>query len=161
MGNALHHVGRFCVRHRIAVVAAWVLVAVCLALAVRVFGSVTSNDLSLPGTGSQAATDVLAARFPPQQNGTSPIIFAVEDGTLTSSDRKQAINEAVKQLRKDSLVYSVLNPVSSDGQTAGLLSDDQQTAFAAVLLDVDSGNSARTKRSTSSALLPNQWPDSV
>ena len=139
MGNALHHVGRFCVRHRIAIVVTWVLVAVCLALAVRVFGSVTSNDLSLPGTGSQAATDVLAARFPPQQNGTSPIIFAVNDGTLTTSERKQAINEAVQLLRKDSLVYSVLNPVSSDGQTAGLLSDNQQTAFAAVLLDVDSG----------------------
>ena len=105
----------------------------------RVFGSVTSNDLSLPGTGSQAATDVLAARFPPQQNGTSPIIFAVERWNADTSDRKQAINEAVKQLRQDSLVYSVLNPVSSDGQTAGLLSDNKQTAFAAVLLEVNSG----------------------
>ena len=38
-------------------------------------GAATTNDLQLPGTDSQRATDVLAAHFPPQQNGKSPIVF--------------------------------------------------------------------------------------
>ena len=37
-------------------------------------------------------------------------------------------------------VASVTDPVSSDGQTAGLLAEDGQTAFAPVLLDIGSGD---------------------
>ena len=44
---------------------------------VRAFGADTSNDLTLPGTGSQAAKDLLADEFPPQQNGANPIVFDV------------------------------------------------------------------------------------
>ena len=58
---------------------------------VRTFGSNTSDNLELPGTDSQAATDLLAERFPPQQNGSSPIVFHVESGQVTDSKNKQAI----------------------------------------------------------------------
>ena len=43
-------------------------------------------------------------------------------------------------MRKAPHVYSITNPLSSAGQTAGLLSKDKQTAFAPVLLNVDSGD---------------------
>ena len=75
-------VGRLCARFAWWVIAAWVLLAVILGAAVNIFGAQTDNDLSLPGTDSQRATDVLAKRFPPQQNGTSPIVFYTPDGTL-------------------------------------------------------------------------------
>ena len=42
-------------------------------------------------------------------------------------------------LRKAPQVHSVTNPVSSNGQTAGLLSKDGRTGFAPVLLDIGSG----------------------
>jgi hypothetical protein len=44
------------------------------------FGAGTSNDLSLPGTESQQATDLLASRFPPQQNGSASGLVS-KDGT--------------------------------------------------------------------------------
>ena len=108
--------------------------------AVAAFGSQTNNDLSLPGTGSQSAKDLLQEKFPPQQNGANPIVFDVSKGKLTDQANKQAINASVKAIKQQPHVYSVTNPLSSSGQTAGLLSKDKQTAFAPVLMDVSSGD---------------------
>jgi uncharacterized membrane protein YdfJ with MMPL/SSD domain len=107
--------------------------------AVRVMGAQTGNNLELPGTGSQEVQDLLTERFPPQQNGTNPIVFHVSEGKLTDSANAQAVKEAVQGLRAAPHVYSVTNPVGSKGQSAGLLSDDRRTAFAPVLLDLGSG----------------------
>jgi len=114
----------------------WVLLAAVVFAAVATFGSQTNNDLSLPGTGSQSAKDLLEAKFPPQQNGANQIVFDVSHGKLTDQAYKQAINDSVKAIKKQPHVYSVTNPLSSAGQTAGLLSKDKQTAFAPVLMDV-------------------------
>ncbi len=118
----------------------WVLLALVVFGSVKAFGSMTNNDLSLPGTGSQDAKDLLEAKFPPQQNGANPIVFDVSTGKLTDSAYKQAINDSVKAIKKQPHVFSVTNPLSSSGQTAGLLSKDKQTAFAPVLMDVSSGD---------------------
>jgi uncharacterized membrane protein YdfJ with MMPL/SSD domain len=139
VARALHALGRLCARRSLLVIGVWIAAAVAIALAVVRFGAETSNDLSLPGTGSQEVTDLLEERFPPEQNGTSPIVFDVKTGKLTDDTNKKAIKESVQALRKAPHVYSVTNPVSSDGQTAGLLSKDGQTAFAPVLLDIGSG----------------------
>jgi uncharacterized membrane protein YdfJ with MMPL/SSD domain len=80
----------------------------------------------------------LSSRFPPQQNGPNPIVFHVDTGKLTDKANKDAIKSSVQAMRKTPHVYSVTNPVTNNGQTAGLLSKDKQTAFAPVLLDVNS-----------------------
>src|SRR3954447_14824987 len=121
-------------------VGVWVLVAAAVFGAVAAFGSQTNNDLRLPGTGSQSAKDLLQEKFPPQQNGANPIVFDVSTGKLTDQANKQAINDSIKAIKKQPHVYSVTNPLSSSGQTAGLLSKDKQTAFAPVLMDVSSGD---------------------
>jgi uncharacterized membrane protein YdfJ with MMPL/SSD domain len=139
MGKLLFALGRFCGRRPLLVIGAWVLVVVAVVGAVRVLGAQTSNNLDLPGTGSQEVHDLLAERFPPQQNGTNPIVFHVESGKLTDQASSDAVTSAVKALRSAPHVHSVTNPISSDGKTAGLLSQDGRTGFAPVLLDVGSG----------------------
>lgn len=138
MARLLHKLGLFSARRPLAMLGVWAVAIVVIGLAVITLGSRTSNDLSLPGTGSQAVKDLLTEKFPPQQNGTNPIVFDVSEGKLTDQEYKQAITDAVKGMRKAPHVYSVTNPLSSSGQTAGLLSKDKQTAFAPVLLDIDS-----------------------
>ncbi|MER7605697.1 MMPL family transporter [Nocardioides sp. NPDC127503] len=140
MAGLLGRLGGFCARHSLLVIGAWVLVLVTVVLAVSGLGAKTSNDLALPGTGSQEAKDLLSDRFPPQQNGVNPIVFHVSKGKLTDSANKQAVDDAVKEIGKQPHVHSVTNPLSSDGQTAGLLSKDGRTAFAPVLMDVGSGD---------------------
>jgi uncharacterized membrane protein YdfJ with MMPL/SSD domain len=129
-----------CARKPLIVIGVWVVLLVVVFGAVGRFGAVTNNNVSLPGTGSQEATDLLQAKFPPQQNGANPIVFDIKSGKLTDDTYKQAIKESIKAIKQEKHVYSVTNPLSSKGQTAGLLSQDKQTAFAPVLLDVGSSD---------------------
>jgi uncharacterized membrane protein YdfJ with MMPL/SSD domain len=129
-----------CARKPLVVIGVWVVLLVIVFGSVAKFGSLTSNDLSLPGTGSQEAKDLLATKFPPQQNGANPIVFDIKSGKLTDSQYKKAVNASIKAIKKQPHVYSVTNPLSSAGQTAGLLSKDKQTAFAPVLMDVASSD---------------------
>jgi len=51
--------GGFCARHGLVVIGIWVAVLIAVGAAVSTFGAQTSNDLSLPGTGSQNVKDLL------------------------------------------------------------------------------------------------------
>jgi uncharacterized membrane protein YdfJ with MMPL/SSD domain len=134
MARLLHGLGMFAARRKWVVIGGWVLAAAAVVLLVRTFGSNTSNNLELPGTDSQAATDLLAERFPPQQNGSSPIVFHVDTGRVTDSTNKQAIEDSHQAIVKLPHVASATDPFSQQG--ASQISKDKQTAFIPVLLDV-------------------------
>ena len=95
MAGLLLRIGRFGANHRLLVAGVWLVTLVLAVGAVKTFGAKTNNELTLPGTDSQAAFDILSDRFPPQQNGTSPFVFAVDDGTLTDPPAKAAIHETL------------------------------------------------------------------
>jgi uncharacterized membrane protein YdfJ with MMPL/SSD domain/peptidoglycan hydrolase CwlO-like protein len=139
VSSFLYRVGRFAARHRFVVALVWLGVVASVVIVVSTVGARTNNNLTLPGTGSQKATNLLAQRFPPQQYGTSPIVFSVDSGSLLHPRNKRAIDASFRAIKRAPHVYSATNPVSSTGQTAGLLSDDRRTAFIPVLLDVGSG----------------------
>src|SRR5262249_51863670 len=111
-------------------------------------GSNTSNNLDLPGTDSQAAMDFLEARFPPQQNGSNPLIFHTDTGKVTDASNKQATEASYKQLKTLPHVATVVNPFSQQGQAQ--ISKDKTTAFISVLLDV--GGSELTQEIAQSVL---------
>ena len=102
----------------------------------RAVGAETNDNLQLPGTDSQAATDLLASRFPPQQNGASPIVFYSSDGKVTDAANKSAIEAAHAALVQLPHVYSATDPFSQQGQAQ--ISKDGKTAFIPVLLDIGS-----------------------
>ncbi len=104
---------------------------------VKTVGANTSNNLELPGTDSQDATDLLAKRFPPQQNGKNPIVFhsPEDNGKVTDAENKQAIQDVVVKAAKQlPHVFSATSPFSQQGQAQ--ISKDEQTAFITVLLDI-------------------------
>jgi RND superfamily putative drug exporter len=111
---------------------------VVVQLVVGRVGAETSNDLSLPGTESQQATDLLADRFPPQQNGSSPVVFHVTKGKITDSANKQAVETSYKALAKAPHVASAPDPFANSA--SGLVSKDATTAFTPVLLDIPNGD---------------------
>jgi uncharacterized membrane protein YdfJ with MMPL/SSD domain len=114
--------------------AAWVLALVVVVALVQAFGTNTSNNLELPGTDSQASSDLLAAQFPPQQNGQNPIVFRAESGKVTDSTHKPAIEAAHQAITRLPYVHSARSPFSQKG--AGQVSDDKRTAFIPVLLEI-------------------------
>jgi uncharacterized membrane protein YdfJ with MMPL/SSD domain len=124
----------FTARWKWVVLGAWVVAVALLILLAGQFGSNTSNNLRLPGTDSQAASDLLASRFPPQQNGSNPLVFHTRTGKVTDAEPKQAIEASYAKVKKLPHVASAVDPFSQQG--AAQISKDKQTAFIPVLLDV-------------------------
>ena len=71
--RVLYACGRACVRFRWPVIAAWIAVAVVLHLAAASAGEDWTDNLTLPGSGSTRATDLLQERLPQQAYGSIPI----------------------------------------------------------------------------------------
>ncbi len=137
MTGRLYGVGRFCVRHRFVVCGVWLVAAVALIAVSHTLGETTSEDLSLPGTDSQRASDTLAKSFPNQANGSSPIVLHAAHGKLTESRYASAVNQAAAAVAKAPHVASVVNPLTPRGASA--LSRDQSTGYLSVTLSESPG----------------------
>jgi len=137
LGRVLHGLGHFCVRYRWLVIILWIAAIVGGSLVIGKVGAITNNDLSLPGTGSQSATNLLTKYFPPQQNGSSPVVFYSKGKVQDGGKNQKAITDTYNKLKKVKHVYSVMNPF--ENAAAGLVSKDGHYAFIPVVLDVSSG----------------------
>jgi RND superfamily putative drug exporter len=138
MTKVLYSLGRFSVRRRFAVLGVWLVVAVALVVISHQTGDTTNNNLSLPGTGSQQAMNVMAKPFPAQSNGSSPIVIHAKSGKLTDSNYASAVNNAAAQVAKEPFVASVVNPLTSQGASA--LSQNQSTGYLSVTTSVNPGS---------------------
>ena len=134
MTGPLYHVGRFCARHHWLLIAVWIAGAIAIAMAGRAAGDRTSDNLTLPGTGSTKASDVLEARLPEQAYGSNPLVLRTASGKLTDKANKQAVDQTVKDVRNTPHVNRAVNPLDKDG--APFLSKDKTIAYVPVTLDV-------------------------
>jgi RND superfamily putative drug exporter len=137
MTGVLYAVAKLCVRRRFVVVGIWLVATIALVAISRGLGENTSENLSLPGTDSQRATDTLARSFPDQANGTSPIVLHASSGKLTDSKYAAAVDQAAAAVAKAPHVAAVVNPLTPQG--AGALSKDQSTGYLSVTLAVSPG----------------------
>ncbi len=137
MTGALYGLARFCVRRRFVVVGVWLVLTIALVAVSHRLGDNTNDNLSLPGTDSQQATDTLAKSFPDQANGTSPIVLHAHSGKLTEAKYSTAVNEAAADVAKAPNVASVINPLTPAGASA--LSKDKSTGYLSVTLAVPPG----------------------
>jgi RND superfamily putative drug exporter len=131
-------VARFSVRRRFVVLGVWLLAAIALVAVSHRLGDNTNDNLSLPGTDSQRATNTLKSSFPAQANGTSPIVLHARGGKLTDPNNANAVNQAASGLSKDPDVAADVSPLTQQG--AAQLSKDQTTGYLAVTLKVSPGS---------------------
>ncbi len=120
----------------------WACVVAAVGSGWVLLGARTSNDITLPGTETQAATDFLAKEFPPQQNGQSPVVFHAAAGTLLDPAARRAIEATVRRMKAVPHVTSVTSPFAR-GARSLLMSEDEKTAIVQVLLDVNGGQVTR------------------
>jgi RND superfamily putative drug exporter len=137
MTGVLYGIARFCVRRRFVVLAIWLLAAVALVVVSQRLGDNTSDNLKLPGTDSQRATDALSKSFPAQANGSNPIVLHLKSGKLTDDKYSSAVDQAAADVAKAPHVASVVNPLTSQGSSA--LSKDKATGYLAVTTSVSAG----------------------
>ncbi len=141
MTGPLYAIGRFCSRHHYPTIALWLIAAVVLIVAGQASGDKTNDNLTLPGTGSTKATELLEDNLPEQAYGSNPLAFEAKGGgKLTEPKYATAIEESIKRLVAMHEVNSALSPLSQQGIAAGLLSKDQSVAYAPVVLGVGPGD---------------------
>ena len=146
MTGVLYQLARFCVRRRWVVLAVWLVATVALVAVSHRLGDNTNDNLSLPGTDSQHATNVLKSSFPAQANGTSPIVIHAKTGKLTDQNNANAVNQAAANLSKNKDVAAVVNPLTPQGASA--LSKDQATGYISVTLAVSPGSLSESEAQT-------------
>ncbi len=137
MARVLYGVAQFCVRRRFAVLAVWLVATIALVAVSQRMGDRTNDNLTLPGTDSQRATDAMNKSFPNQANGSSPIVLHVSNGKLTDSKYSGAVNQAAADVAKQHYVASVINPLTQQGASA--LSKNQGTGYLSVTTTVSPG----------------------
>ena len=72
MSALLYRLGGFAARRALWMIAAWVVIAVGLVVIANGAGRPESDNVDLPGTGSQDATNLLDQKLPQQANGSCP-----------------------------------------------------------------------------------------
>jgi RND superfamily putative drug exporter len=137
MTGPLYAIGRFCSRHHYPVIAAWIVLALGLLAIGTATGSKTSENLTLPGTDSTKATELLEDDLPEQAYGSNPLVFEAPQGKLTEQKYKAAVEETVKRLDALGEVNSAISPLSKEG--AAFLSKDQTIGYIPVVLNVGPG----------------------
>jgi RND superfamily putative drug exporter len=126
------------VRRRWIVIATWLIVAVGLHLWAASLGQNWNDNLTLPGTGSTNATDLLQQKLPQQAYGSIPLTLVDHSGQIGDSASTNAINATVKNLKAVPHVTRVVSPLDQGAQ--GLVSKDRKVAYISVTLNTGSGS---------------------
>ena len=137
MTAPLYALGRFSSRHHYPVIAAWIVLAVALLAISHSAGSKTSENLTLPGTDSTIATELLEDDLPEQAYGSNPLVLEAPQGKLTEAKYAAAVAETEKRLNALKDVNSAVSPLSPQG--AAFLSKDQSIGYFPVVLSVGPG----------------------
>ena len=114
----LYRTGRWCARHWLLVLVAWLVLLAGVSLGHRALGGAYSDDFSLPGTPAQQGASLLQAHLPAAGGQTGQLVFT---GALASN--KNAIEAAVGNVEHLPHVLSATDPLAAattapDGRTA-------------------------------------------
>ena len=139
MTGPLYAIGRFCSRHHYPVIGLWVVLAIALIGISQASGSKTSENLTLPGTDSTVATELLEDNLPEQGYGSNPLTFEATKGTLAEAKYANAIAATTKNLEAIPFVNSAIDPLSPEGKASGLVSKDGKIAYTPVVLGIGPG----------------------
>jgi putative drug exporter of the RND superfamily len=137
VSGLLRRLGGFCARRAPWVFVVWIVLAIGLVVLANSVGRPENDDVTLPGTGSQSATDLLDKKLPEEANGSVPIVLQ-SDTSLAEGANKQAVDETAKSLSQNQYVQQAVSPFSQQG--ASNITQDGKTAYIAVALKVSSGD---------------------
>jgi RND superfamily putative drug exporter len=129
--GALARFARACASHPKRTIAVWIGLLVLAVGSSSMFGGRLVNELSIPGSETQQASDLLKARFPANAGDSAMVTFTSEQGVLTDS-AKAAVTKAEKAAAKVPHVVSVGDAYAGK---AGAISHDGKIGFFDVRFD--------------------------
>ena len=130
MATILYRIGRWSFRRRRLVAGLWLVVLVLAGAAAALAPSGEEEDISMPGTESQKAFDLLDERFPQSnsQGAEARLVFQAPDGQqVTASEHQAAVEDTLDSLAGSDQVADVTDPYDT-----GALSEDGTIAYSTV-----------------------------
>ncbi|MFF7872461.1 MMPL family transporter [Streptomyces qaidamensis] len=124
---------RWCHRHRLAVVLAWVGLLITLGGAVGAAGSSFGNSPLSQDTDSARATALLQKGASSAAGKSGRVVWQVSDGKVTDAAAERAMTGALERIADAPGVASVTDPYTPAGQAQ--ISKDGRTAYATVAFD--------------------------
>ncbi|GAA2279893.1 MMPL family transporter [Streptomyces hawaiiensis] len=124
---------RWCHRHRLAVVLAWVGLLIALGGAVGAAGSSFGNSPLSQDTDSARATALLQKGASSAAGKSGRVVWQVSEGKVTDGAAERAMAGALKRIADAPGVVSVTDPYTPAGRAQ--LSEDGRTAYATVGFD--------------------------
>ena len=121
---------RWCYRHRVIVVIAWLAVLFSVVGIERTVGSAYSNTFSLPGTESSRAQSLLTSALPKQAGDSDTIVWHVRSGSVNDPAVQARIEALLQKVAASPSVAAVRSPYGPGG--AAQISRDGKTAYATV-----------------------------
>ncbi|MCZ0983152.1 MMPL family transporter [Streptomyces diastatochromogenes] len=143
MATFLSRLGRLSFRRRWPVALLWVVLLVGTGVLAGKAPAAPPNDFSMPGTEAQQAYDLLEERFPElnADGATARVVFRAEDGKITDTEAKKAVQETVRELGNDPQVARVTDPYATRS-----VSEDGSTAYAQVSYQVPASKLEESSR---------------
>ncbi|WP_457965367.1 MMPL family transporter [Arthrobacter sp. D1-29] len=143
MAAFLYRFGRRMFRRRRLVLILWAIVLAGLGVGATTLSGPVSNSVSIPGTESQRALDLLTSRTGANaDSATARVVFVAADGqTLATPSAQEAIQTAVKNISELPHVRAVGDPFVSRA-----VSPDERTAFATVSYAVKASDLGTAER---------------
>jgi len=130
VATILYRIGRWSFRRRRLVGGLWLGAVVLAVLAGVTAPAGEEEDISMPGTESQKAFDLLDQRFPQSnsQGAEARLVFRAPDGQqVTATDNKAAIEDAIGSLADGKQVAEATDPFETDA-----ISDDGTIAYSTI-----------------------------
>ncbi|MBP8537943.1 MMPL family transporter [Streptomyces sp. MK37H] len=135
MVTFLYRIGRWAFRRRRLVGGLWLGVLVLAIAAAGMAPEGKEEDLSMPGTESQKAFDLLDERFPQSnsQGAEARLVFRAPDGQrVTARENKAAVEDTLGSLDGGDQVASATDPYET-----GAVSEDGTIAYSTITYTAD------------------------
>jgi len=132
MTRRLERVGHAAATHPWRVLGAWLLVALAVFALDRTMGGEATDDMSIPGSETDAATQLLAAHARAESGAAATVVLHASEGTLADPDHAAAVRTSLEDVSELDHVGAVMPP----SPEVGTVSDDGGTGLATVTYDV-------------------------
>ena len=130
MAKILYRIGRWSFHRRRFVAGLWLAAVVLAVLAGATAPAGEEEDISMPGTESQKAFDLLDERFPQSnsQGAEARLVFQAPDGQqVTDAENRAAVEDALDSLSGGDQVVEAMDPYQE-----GAVSEDGTIAYSTI-----------------------------
>ncbi|BBH24374.1 membrane protein YdfJ [Paenibacillus baekrokdamisoli] len=148
MAEKLYKLGKWCANNRWKAILSWVLILGLIVTLGLTFNGEKSDKISIPGTESQRAIDLLSKEFPSGngevETGSVQVVLKAPEGkTLEDVKMKEAVKSFFDASLKDQEIAAAMDPY-----TMGTLSPDKRIGYGSLIYKVAAKDVTQVSKDT-------------